>query len=370
MFINKDIPENDKIILKKLGKNADTPVSDLLSYTKYKRKSSVYNRIRKLREQEYLFGPYFDINYNAIGKNKLYSIFVFAEYNPLFKNVVLEAMRKIDCWTMIYPVRTAEVYLGVYRCNNWNYIASLFSLMEKWGWLNRYSVHKSECRWIIQNPNFFADFMPPPEYQVPEEELPAYSYEGLEPDVEFTKTDLIILKYLSRRTIHLTEIRDLEYHYFGLKLKYYDLKRSCEKLKQIGILLKKDFLIFPLPVDMCSPFFLLTRGRNFTSHLKMIASFGKGLRLTKKLIVVGKEVFSYFITHPLLEGRILGILDNAGAHSNIISDAKIYGIKTYPSVELFSKTFNDDFFDLDHQKWIFPHSKIREEIKLLKEKNE
>lgn len=370
MFINKDIPENDKIILNKLGKNADMPVSELLAYTNYKRKSSVYNRIRKLREDEYLFGPYFDVNYNAIGTNKLFSIFVFAEYDPLFKNAVLEAMKKIDCWTMIYPVRTAEIYLGVYRCNNWNYIASLFNLLNKWGWLNEYSVHKSENRWITQNPNFFGDFVPPPQYQICKEELLPYSYRNLEPDVDFTETDLTVLKYLSRKTIHLTEIRDLEYHYFSKKLKYHDIKRSYQKLRSAGILLRKDFLIYPLPVNMCSPFFLLTGGKHFESHLQMITSFGKELRLAKKLIVVGKKVISYFITHPLIEGRILGILENVAAPEIDVSDAKIYGIKTYPSTELFSKTFNDDYFDVDHQRWFFPYSEIKEEIQLLKEKKE
>lgn len=362
MLINKDIPGNDKIILNMLGKNADTPISELLLYTKYKRKSSVYNRIRKLREENYLFGPYFDINCNAIGTNKLYIIFVFAEYDPVSRDVVLEAMKKINCWTMIYPIRTAESYLGVYRCNNWNYIATLFNLMKKWGWLKEYSVHKSEYRWVRQNPDFFGDFLPPQNYQVPEGKLPHYYYEDVKVDSEFTKTDLIVLKYLSRKTCHLTEIRDFEYYYYGIKLKYHDIKRSYEKLRKNDILIQKNFLIYPLPVDMCSRFFLFTRGRNFKSHLNMMVHFGKGLRLTKEFIVVGTEVVSYFTAHPLLEGKILGIVENNMTYANI------YGIKTYPSTELFTQTFNDDYFDIDSQRWIFPYLEFREELRKLKEK--
>ncbi|KYK30327.1 MAG: hypothetical protein AYK19_18450 [Theionarchaea archaeon DG-70-1] len=362
MLINKDIPENDKIILNKLGENADTSISDLLLDTKYKRKSSVYNRIRKLREENYLYGPFFDVNYNAIGTNKLYSIFVFADYNPLYKDSVLEAMRKINCWTMIYPVRTAQSYLGVYRCNNWNHIARLFNLMKQWGWLKGYSVHKTENKWVTQNPNFFGDFLPLQNYQIPEGELPHYGYEDLEIDFELTKTDLIVLKHLSKKTCHLTKIRDLEYHYYGLKLKYHDLKRSYEKLQRTGILLRRDFLIYPLPAGMCSRFFLLSRGRNFRSHLNMMAHFGKGLRLTKEFIVVGREVISYFTAHPLFEGKILGLIENNVTYANI------YGIKTYPTTELSIQTFNDDYFDVNSQRWIFPYSAFRKELKKLKEK--
>lgn len=364
MFINKDIPENDKIILNKLGKNADTSISELLAFTKYKRKSSVYNRIRNLREEEYLFGPYFDINYNAIGANKLFSVFVLADYNLQFKDLVLEAMKKINCWTMIYPVRTAESYLGIYQCNNWNYTASLFSLMRKWGWLKGFSVHKSEYRRLIQNPNFFGDFLPSEDYQIPEGELPPYKYEDLNIDFEFTKTDLIIIKHLSRQTCHLTRIRDLEYHYYGLRLKYHDLKRSYEKLEKSGILIKKNYLMLPLPADMCSLFFLFSKGKNFRSHLKMIACFGKDLRLTKVFVAVGKGVISYFLAHPLLEVKILGMLENDDTYANI------YGIKSYPSTEFSVQTFNDDYFDVDSQRWVFPYSEFKEEIKELKEKKE
>jgi DNA-binding Lrp family transcriptional regulator len=361
MFINKDISKNDKIILNKLGKDAEIPFPDLLLYTKYRRKSSVYNRIRKLREEKYLFGPYFDINYNAIGANRLYSIFVFANYNPAYRNVVLEAMRKIDCHTMIYPVRTAEAYLGIYRCNNWNYLASLFKQMKKWGWLKEYSVHKSEYRWIRQNPNFFGDFIPLPEYQVSKGEPPCYRHDELEIDSEFTKVDLIILKHLSRKTCHLTEIRDLEYKEYGLKIRYHDLKRSYQKLRLTGIFIEKNFVIFPLPVDNCSLFFLVSKGENFKSHLELVAHFGEDLRLAKMFIVVGTEVISYFTAHPLLEGKILGLIEDN------VQNANIYGIKTYPSSELSSKTVNDDYFDVDSQKWFFPYSKFKEEIKKMKE---
>lgn len=362
MLIEKDIPKNDKIILNNLGKNADTPIDKLLFLTKYKRKSSVYNRIRALENQKYLYGPYFDINYNAVGTNKLFSVFVFAAYNRVHKDVVLTAMKVINCWTMIYPVRTVDIYLGMYRCNNWNYIASLFKLMKTWGWLKDYAVHKSEHRWIIQNPDFFSEFIPSPSYQVPQGRLPHYHYEDVDIDFEFTETDLAVLKYLSRKTCRLTEIRDFEYHYFGLKLKYHDIKRSYERLRQSRILVKKAFLVFPLPADMCSFFFLLSKGKDFKSHLRMIAHFGEGLRLTKGYTVTGNEVISYFTAHPLLEGKILGMIEDNVDYANI------YGIKTYPSGEFYTQTFNDDYFDVDSQRWIFPYSAFREELKKVKEK--
>lgn len=364
LLINRDVHENDKIIMNMLGRNADTPLSELLKRTKYKRKSSVYKRIRNLREEEYLFGPYFDINYNVIGKNKLFSVFVFADYNLHVKELVLEAMKTINCWTMIYPVRTAESYIGIYQVNNWNYIASLFNLMKKWGWLKSYSVHKSEHRRLIQNPNFFGDFLPPPDYCIPDEEYPPYSYEDVETDFKFSKIDLIIIKHLSRQTCHLSRIRDLEYQYYGLKLKYQDLKSSYEKLETSGVLIKKIYLMFPLPANMCTFFFLYSKGKNLESHLRMIANFGKDLRLTKTVTVFGKEVITYFSAHPLLEGKILGLLENTDIYANV------YGIKSYPSTELLVQTFNDDYFDVDNQRWVFPYLEFKEEINELKEKKE
>ena len=364
MLINKDIPVDDKIILNKLGKDADTPLRDLFSCTKYKSESSLYNRIRILRNKKYLFGPYFDINYNAIGRNKLFSVLVLAEYDLRHKEAVLDAMRKIDCWTMIYPVRTAEAYLGIYRCNNWNYIARLFNLMKRWGWLRDYSVHKSEYQWIRKNPNFFGDFLPSHNNQIPQEELPPYQYEDLETDCEFTEVDLAILKHLSMKTIHLTEIRDLEYQYLGLKRKYHDLKRSYERLRQTGVLVKKFFSLFPLPADMCTLFFLFSRGKNFTSHLNMMAHFGAESRLAKILIITSTTMISYFMAHPLLEGKILGIIEDNVNYVNI------YGIRTYPSTEFSTQTFNDNYFDLNSQRWIFPFTKFEEELKKLKEKRD
>lgn len=364
MLINKDISKNDKIILNRLGKDAETPISELLQHAKYRRKSSVYNRIRNLREEGYLYGPFFNIDYNAIGANKLYSVFVFAEYNHPYKDEVLEAMKTINCWIMIYPVRTVGSYLGVYRCNNWNYIASLFNLMKKWKWLKDFSIHKSEHRWIKQNPDFFGGFLPPPNYQIPEGEFPAYHFDDVEAGFEFSKIDLIVLKYLSTKTCQLTKIRDLEYYFYGVKLKYHDLKRSYENLKETRILLGKEYLMFPLPANICSLFFLITRKKNFKSHLNMITHFGEGLRLTRTLVVVGREVISYFSAHSLLEGKILGILEDNEIRANI------YGIKTYPSTEFSVQSFNDDHFDIENQRWVFPYSTFREKLEELKEKKE
>ena len=364
MLIGKDISDNDKIILNKLGENADTPVSKLLECTQYKRKSSVQNRIQTLKKEKYLFGPYYDINFNAIGKNKLYSVFVFAGFNPMYKDAVLEAMRKINCYTMIYPVRTAEAYLGIYRCNDWKSLDQLFNLMKKWGWLRDYSVHKSEYRWMRQYPNFFGDFLPSYNNQVPQGDIPPYWYGDVKPHCELAKTDLIVLKHLSRKTCRLSEIRDFEYHYFGLKLKFQDIKKSYEKVMNTELLTEKHFLIYPLPVDLCTRFFTLSRGRDFESHLSLIAHFGKGLRLTKEFMVVDTEIISYFTAHPLLEEKILGIIEDHVDYANI------YGIKTYPTSELFTKTFDDDYFDVDTQKWFFPFNKFEEELKKLKEKKE
>lgn len=363
MLINKDIGNTDKIILNRLGKDADTSITDLLTSTRYRRKSSVYNRIRHLRSEKYLFGPYFDVNYNAIGTNKLYSVFVFAHYDPLYRAAVLEAMKRINCWTMIYPVRTAEAYLGIYRCNNWNYIATLMGLMDRWGWLKEYSVHKSEHRWILSNPDFFGAFMPASDYQIPtKEELPHFRYETIDPNIEYTQIDLTVLKYLSRKTCRLTEMRNLEYRYHGIRLKYHDLKRSFDRLKNSNVLLEKNFIILPLPLDMSSLFFLITHGRNFRSHLETVAGFGEGLRLHKTLIVVGREIISYFLAHPLLEGKILGIIEDN------MDNAKLYGIKTYPSHELAIQSLNDNYFDVENQRWVFPYSGFREELKKIKEK--
>lgn len=360
MLIEKDIPENDKIILNTLGKNADTPIDNLLLLTRYKRKSSVYKRIRVLKSQNYFYGPFFNVNYNAIGTNKLFLMFVFAAYNRVHKEVVLTAMKKINCWIMIYPVRTADMYVGMYRCNNWNYIGNLFKLMKTWGWLKKYSVHKSEHRWIVQNPDFFGEFIPP-HHHIPEGELPHYHYDDVDIDFEFSETDLIVLKHLSAKTCHLTEIRDFEYYYFGLKLKYQTIKKSYERLRQSGILIKKAFIVFPLPAAMCSFFFLLSKGKSLTSHLRMITHFGDGLRLTRGYTVTGNEVVSYFTAHPLLEGRILGMIEDN------VDYATIYGVKTFPSGEFLTQTFNDNYFDVDSQRWIFPYSAFREELKKIKE---
>ena len=96
----------------------------------------------------------------------------------------------------------------------------------------------------------------------------------------------------------------------------------------------------------------------------MISNFGKGLRFTKAFTVFDTEVISYFSAHPLLEEKILGLLEDDDTYVNI------YGIKTYPSTELSVQTFNDDYFDVDSQRWTFPYSEFKEEIKELKEKRE
>jgi DNA-binding Lrp family transcriptional regulator len=364
MLINKDIGENDKIILNNLGKDGTISISQLMNRTNYRRKSSVYKRMAKLREEGYLYGPFFDINYNAIGENKLYRVFVFADYHVMHKDAVLEGMKKINCWTMIYPVRTTEAYLGIYRCNNWNYIASLFKLMKKWGWLKDYSVHKSEYKWIRTSPDFFGDFIPSQEYQPPRGPIPQYQYYEIEDKMELTKIDLVILKYLSRRTSRLTEVRDLEYQYFGLKWHYHDLKRSFEKLSKTGILMGKHYLIFPLPGEMCSLFYLICEGKDVKSTLRMMVHFGEGFRLTKAVIVAKNRLISYFTSHPLLEGKILGLLEDK------VSYANLYGIKTYPSQEMLTQTFNESLFDEENQRWTFPYSDYREELKKVKEKKE
>ena len=73
-------------------------------------------------------------------------------------------------------------------------------------------------------------------------------------------------------------------------------------------------------------------------------------------------MISYFLTHPLLERKILGIVEDELTYSNV------YGVKTYPSNELLRQSFNDDYFDLRVQKWFFPYSKFRKELEGIKGK--
>lgn len=353
------LTDPEKNLLTLLGENPSISLSQLQNELPYKRINTVSKKIRDLRRTGYIRGPYYHINLNAVGKNRTHNVFAEIRFDPKQYDLVFQLITSIDCWEWIFPTIQGDTIFVVYRSNYYTYLTRLLAILKN-AELIEYHVCSSQNRWFEQNPNFFGTIFPPVT-NLFEDVTIDLAYPRRKHDVEWRFIDLIMMQYLQVQTCSVSEIQRTEKREYGRFWRRSKIKYSIEKIINVGIAERKHYNISPYPRGKCYLFLLLIEG-DIMDMLQFIVNFGKGCRIYKAYTMCKDMGFVLCHISPQAGLELANTLE--GLSPRI--EARCLQLKSVHHA--LKKSFNDEHFDFETQRWTFPFATYKEQIEAILEK--
>lgn len=357
MARKKDISKKEKELLNILGKNAYLSYKDILALTDYKRENVISKRIRKLREMDFLRGPYYDINLDVMGTNQLYNIYADITYDPKDRDLLFTILRSILGVVWIFPVQQEDKFFTHFQCNHYSLMSRLLKLLQKKR-LIEYWMAVSRNRWLKANPDFFGPPVPNARTLLTPCELPDLSYPCIKSGTEWSTADLLFMQYLQVDTDVKTKIRDTEYKQYGRLWRYSQIQHSIRKIKASGIIQSKDFHISPYPRNKCCTFILLLEALRKKSLLRVLHNFGKGCRIYKSCTTAGNYGFVFCWASTRIMPELVALFDAV----DDVTVKAVYYLRTHTGKYLYASSFEYELFNIERQRWEFPYLKVKREI--------
>ena len=195
--------------------------------------------MKELREAGYIRGPYYHINLNAVGKNRIYNIFTEIRFNPKQYDTVFQLINCIDCWEWILPTIQGDTLFVVFRADYYSYLTRLLTLVKNAGFIE-YQAYSSQNRWFVQNPDFFGETFPSLTDLFEEVTIDlAYPERTLDTPLRFI--DLKVMQYLQVRTCNISEIQRIQKREYGQFWRRNQIKYAIEKIIDAGIAERKHY---------------------------------------------------------------------------------------------------------------------------------
>jgi DNA-binding Lrp family transcriptional regulator len=340
----------EKKLLTLLGEDSSLPRSQLQYQLQYKRVSTVSNKIRTLRKAGYIRGPFYHINLNAVGKNRIYNILAEIRFDPRKYDVVFELVTCIDCWEYVFPTIQGDTLFVIFRSNYYAYLARLLSIVKNAGFIE-YEVCSSQNRWFVQNPNFFGNIFPPVS-NITKDITIDLAYPKRTHDVEWRFIDLQVMQYLQAITCNISEIQRIEKREYGRFWRRNQIKYSVEKIINTGIAERKHYNIYPY-----------AGGQNDAADVaKFVVNFGQGCRIYKAFTLCKDIGFVWCMTSPQVGPELMNTLES------LSPEIRIRCLQLKSIHDPLKKTFNDEHFDTETQRWTFPFTHYKEQLEALLEK--
>ncbi|MGD2248960.1 MAG: hypothetical protein PVF58_11190 [Candidatus Methanofastidiosia archaeon] len=351
--------EPEKKLLTFLGEDSSLTRSQLKRRLHYKRVSTVSSKIRTLQKAGYMRGPFYHINLNAVGKNRIYSILAEIRFDPRQFDIVYELVTCIDCWEWIFPTIQGDTLFVLFSANYYAYLTRLLSMIEHAG-LIEYHVCSSQNRWVVQNPNFFGPVFPPVS-NIFEDVTIDLIYPKRKHDIQWRYIDLQVMQYLQAKTCSISEIQRIEKREYGRFWRRNQIKYSIEKIIRAGIAERKHYNIYPHAWGKNFGFLLLVEG-DTEDVGKFSVNFGQGCRIYKAFTLCKDMGFVWCMTSPQVGPELMYTLEGLSPRIR----TRCLQLKSIH--DPLKKTFNDENFDIETQKWKFPFAQYKEKIKTLIEK--
>jgi len=99
--------DREKELLTVLGKNPEMSLKGLSDHTQYRRESSIVRKIKQFREQDFLRGPVYFVDYGKLCKNALHRLFCIVELKES-PETVIEYLKLIESLQWVYPVLSSR----------------------------------------------------------------------------------------------------------------------------------------------------------------------------------------------------------------------------------------------------------------------
>jgi DNA-binding Lrp family transcriptional regulator len=353
------LTELEKTLLTLLGEDSSLSLSQLQEKLQYKRINTVSKKIKDLRRAGYMRGPVYHINLNAVGKNSTHTVLAEIRFDPKQYSDVFTLITSIDCWEWIFPTMQGDTIFVVYQSNYYTYLTRLLALLKN-AELIEYQVCSSQNRWFEQNPHFFGAIYPSVT-NVFEDVTIDLQYPRRTHDVEWRFIDLKMMQYLKVRTCSVSEIQKMEKREYGRFWRRSQIKYSIKKIIDAGVAERIHYNISPYPRGECYSFLLLIEG-DTTDVLPFIVNFAQGCRIYKAYTMCKNMGFVWCWANPQVGLELMSTLEELypRIHARCLQMKSIH--------HALKKSFNDEHFDFETQRWTFPFTEYKEQIETILEK--
>ncbi len=363
---NNRITQSEKELLHALGSHPEASMKELLTYTNYKWERTVKRKIKQLKEQPILYGPFYNMNYNKLCKNPLHRLYCILELNlEQSYEAVISYLKLVEPIVTIFPILSSHKKLltGILYSSDNAATVNIFRTLKKNGIITDYIIRAYRTKTFVENPNLFEDFNPSLDNLLDPCDTPDMSLDHY--DTAWNECDMSILPYMRgcpKLVDILREEKKLQRNWTYEQIKY-----SREKMITQG-LIKKGFVFDPFPPGQCVEFRLIFKAKDETLIPRILHNFARGRRLLKIYAILeelgGKNCRLGAInctSHPLFLKDVSHNLD----HTDQIREKEIYTMRSFPPEETFSYShpFESKYFDVENQKLEYPYRVYEEKIK-------
>ncbi len=363
MVKNSRITDNEKELLHALGNHPEASAKELLQHTGYTWERTVKRKLKQLKEQDILSGPYYYINYCKVSTNPLHKVLCIVESNQDYETVI-SYLKVIEPLLWIYPVLSPHKrVLNVFYYSTDNAaMVDILQLLKENGIITDYIFRVLHYREAPENPNLYGDFDPSLDNLLDPCDLPYMSFQPH--DTVWNECDISILPYLETGT-KLIEILRKENNDNFKTWTYEQVKYSREKMVKKG-LIERYYNFNPFPLEQCLQFGLFLRTEDVALTHRIVHNFARGERVYKQYALYEGwgDINTWgcvgCISHPMFLKDLMHKLDAVDK----IVEREVYQIRSFPHKKYyFSQPTRLNYFDVETQTLEYPYHVYEEKIK-------
>ena len=348
------ITNSEKKLLNIIGRNPEISAKELLNYTEYKWVSTVTRKLKRLKEQRILFGPFYYIDFGKLSRNHLHKLYCVLELDESYEKAI-SYLKLIEPLTWVFPVLSHKRILNVvFLSSNDAEMRNLFELLKDCNILSDYAIHVRLHKSIIANPNLFGDPNPPLTGLLNPCDCPDMSPGQY--DTEWNECDIQILPYFQRGSQLIEILR--EERKSDRTWTYKQVRYSREKMVNNG-LIKKNCIVSPYQCNQCADFQLFLKSDDVTVTKRILCNFAEGERVYREYALCEDGGIMFCASHPHFVTDLMEKLDQVDQ----IKEKEIYQLRSASRKYNFGQLPQLKYYDFDEQTLEYPYHLYREKIK-------
>lgn len=397
----RDLSKKEKLLLQLMGRDPDLTNEELSTIIGFKYAEYVSTLQKKLRNREYLNGPFMFPDFKKIFRNRVCRVIAFIMFDTPY-TYIKSLLQEVSSWIYFHPLEEGifRKYMVGFINTDIPRLKRVFDCLEDEGIIQYYHLFEQEDNWKIINPTFLIDGKEAPiepdfEHLLSETSLPDVQH-GSFIGTPLSKVAQMLIEHLSlgREECDLKKIVRWEKNYrkeqraalreMLKKEKGKSKKKLRSKLKELkrGLSLKEfretyQFLIenqilekmyytWPFPYSRCSQFWLFLKCNSLETTTRAIFNFGKDVRVSTRVSLIQSVETGawygliYAVGDPVLGQKLMIALDKYPE----IEDRKLFPIRTYPTSHWATQSLSiDEYYNSETQTLEYPYDLFYERVK-------
>jgi hypothetical protein len=353
--------DSEKELLTTLGRQPTISMRELSNCTQYKRVSSVVRKIEQFKEQNYVWGPAYQVDYGILCKNPLHRLMCFVELGKSYKTVI-DYLKLIEPLIWVYPVLSShkELLGAGFLSSNDEKVKALLQVLKENAIITDFIVRVRRHQIVLENPDFFGDAVPSlsPDNLLTPCTFPDISFGHY--DTEWSTCDIRTLSHVqgAYKSTKLIDILKKE-RKSNRNWTYEQIKYSFKKMIN-NKLISKIYYIHPYPLEQCADFFLFLQTDDLMVTQKILYNFAKGGRIHKEYTLCDDWGLIGCICHPQVVLDLLHKLD----HIDEIKKKELYHLRSFPpGIQYTGEHAEFNYFNVETQTLHYPYHLFHEKIK-------